>query len=74
MTVALRCRSIGGAIEIHGHGGRAIDWTSGCVALKNEHMDRLYAGVAVGTPVTIVGTARLPGAVPEPGRETEDKR
>ena len=63
-----RGRAIGGAIEIHGHGGRAIDWTSGCVALRNEHMDRLYAGVAVGTPVTIVGTARLPMPAREKAR------
>jgi L,D-transpeptidase-like protein len=55
-----RGRSIGGAIEIHGHGGRQTNWTSGCVALRDAHIDRLFAAVEVGTPVTIVGTARLP--------------
>lgn len=47
--------SIGGLIEIHGHGGRGKDWTQGCVALRNDHMDQLFARVGVGTPVTIVG-------------------
>jgi lipoprotein-anchoring transpeptidase ErfK/SrfK len=55
-------RGPGGGIEIHGHGGRSINWTNGCVALRDDQMDRLYAAVGVGTPVTIVGTARLPGA------------
>ncbi len=53
-------RGVGGLIEVHGHGGRSSNWTSGCVALRNEHMDRLFEAVAVGTPVTIVGAARLP--------------
>ncbi|HXO21887.1 MAG TPA: L,D-transpeptidase [Thermoanaerobaculia bacterium] len=59
-------RGIGGLIELHGHGGREINWTSGCVALRDEHMDRLFAAVEVGTPVTIVGTAHLPGAPESP--------
>ncbi len=46
---------IGGLIEIHGHGGRGRDWTEGCVALRDEDMDRLLELVGVGTPVTIVG-------------------
>lgn len=45
----------GSLIEIHGHGGRGRDWTEGCVALRDEDMDRLLEMVAVGTPVTIVG-------------------
>ncbi len=45
----------GGAIEIHGEGGRGKDWTDGCVALSNSDMDRLDRLVSVGTPVTIVG-------------------
>jgi lipoprotein-anchoring transpeptidase ErfK/SrfK len=48
--------SIGGLIEIHGHGGKGKDWTQGCVALTNGHMDKLFAMVGVGTPVTIVGS------------------
>lgn len=59
-----RGRGPGGLIEIHGHGGRGIDWTDGCVALRNADMDRLFAAVAVGTPVTIAGSARFPGDPP----------
>ena len=51
----------GGLIEIHGNGGRGNDWTEGCVALKDEDMELLFNLVEVGTPVTIVGTARLRG-------------
>jgi lipoprotein-anchoring transpeptidase ErfK/SrfK len=59
-----RGRGPGGLIEIHGHGGSGTDWTDGCVALRNEDMDRLFAAVEVGTPVTIAGTARFPGDPP----------
>jgi L,D-peptidoglycan transpeptidase YkuD (ErfK/YbiS/YcfS/YnhG family) len=45
----------GSLIEIHGEGGRDQDWTRGCVAVSNEHMDQLFSKVRVGTPVTIVG-------------------
>ena len=47
---------IGGSIEIHGEGGKGLDWTDGCVALRNEDMDVLYANVVKGTRVTIVGS------------------
>ncbi|MCB1054219.1 MAG: L,D-transpeptidase family protein [Acidobacteria bacterium] len=47
---------IGGLIEIHGRGGQGLDWTDGCVALADGDMDRLFALVKKGTPVTIVGT------------------
>lgn len=47
---------IGGLIEIHGSGGRGIDWTEGCVALSNHDMDAVYRIASVGTPVTIVGS------------------
>ncbi len=46
---------IGGIIEIHGEGGRGENWTEGCVALRNDHMESVYALAEVGTPVTIVG-------------------
>lgn len=46
---------IGGLIEIHGEGGRGVDWTEGCVALRNEEMRQLFELVPVGTPVVIVG-------------------
>lgn len=46
----------GGLIEIHGEGGRGRDWTDGCIALTNAQINWLFARVAVGTPVTIVGS------------------
>jgi hypothetical protein len=51
-------RGIGNLIEIHGGGGKGINWTDGCVALTNDDMDKLFALVSVGTPVTIVGSLR----------------
>jgi hypothetical protein len=47
---------VGGLIEIHGHGGRGLDWTDGCVALTDREMDLLMRYGRLGTPVTIVGT------------------
>lgn len=49
---------IGGLIEIHGMGGKGVDWTDGCVALKNADMDALFRLVATGTPVIIVGSLK----------------
>ncbi|HSW67209.1 MAG TPA: L,D-transpeptidase family protein, partial [Bacteroidales bacterium] len=53
-----RNANIGGNIAIHGHGGKGNDWTQGCVALSNNDMDVLFRLVAVGTPVTIIGSVR----------------
>jgi hypothetical protein len=47
---------IGGLIEIHGNGGKGIDWTEGCVALTDKEMDVVFKIVKVGTAVTIVGS------------------
>ena len=47
---------IGNLIEIHGNGGKGIDWTDGCVALTDKEMDVIYKIAKVGTPVTIVGS------------------
>jgi len=47
---------IGSLIEIHGDGGRGVDWTDGCVALINSEMDVVYKIASEGTPVTIVGS------------------
>ncbi|MDP4223166.1 MAG: L,D-transpeptidase family protein [Bacteroidota bacterium] len=47
---------IGNLIEIHGDGGRGIDWTEGCVALTNNEIDELFKVAKEGTPVTIVGS------------------
>jgi lipoprotein-anchoring transpeptidase ErfK/SrfK len=51
-------RGIGNLIEIHGCGGKGINWTDGCIALSNDDIDKLFGLVAVGTPVTIVGSLR----------------
>ncbi len=51
----------GSLIEIHGNGGKGTNWTDGCVALRDNDMERLFQTVDIGTPVTIVGAARLPG-------------
>jgi hypothetical protein len=47
---------IGGLIEIHGNGGKGIDWTEGCIALTDNEMDLVFKIVRVGTPVTIIGS------------------
>jgi L,D-transpeptidase catalytic domain len=47
---------IGGMIEIHGNGGKGIDWTQGCIALTDKEMDIVYNIAKVGTPVTIIGS------------------
>jgi hypothetical protein len=47
---------IGGLIEIHGNGGKGIDWTEGCIALTDKEIDLVFRTVKVGTPVTIVGS------------------
>ena len=46
--------ALGGMIEIHGHGtGSGMNWTQGCVAIENHHMDELWRWVEVGTPVLV---------------------
>jgi L,D-peptidoglycan transpeptidase YkuD (ErfK/YbiS/YcfS/YnhG family) len=52
-----RSVGIGGDVEIHGGGQDSL--TRGCVSLDNDKMDELYAMVAVGTPVTIIGTLEV---------------
>jgi hypothetical protein len=49
---------IGGLIEIHGGGGKGFHWTNGCIALKNEDIDRVFAFTSKGTPVIIVGSLK----------------
>lgn len=48
----------GGDIFIHGmpNGYRAVaeDWTEGCIAVSNEHIETIYQFVKNGTPITIV--------------------
>ena len=50
--------NIGGLIEIHGEGGQGLNWTDGCIALRNQEIDLIFTMVQVGTPVTIVGTTK----------------
>lgn len=46
--------ALGGMIEIHGKGsGLGTNWTQGCVALLNAHVDALWPLLDVGTPVVI---------------------
>jgi L,D-peptidoglycan transpeptidase YkuD (ErfK/YbiS/YcfS/YnhG family) len=52
-----RSAGIGGDVEIHGGGQDSL--TRGCVSLDNNKMDELYDLVAVGTPITIIGTMEL---------------
>jgi hypothetical protein len=47
---------IGGLIEIHGNGGKGIDWTEGCIALTDKEMDIVFRLARIGTPVTIIGS------------------
>ena len=49
---------IGGLIEIHGNGGKGIDWTEGCIALNDTNMDEIFKLCPVGTRVTIVGSVK----------------
>ena len=46
--------ALGGLIEIHGDGtGLQTNWTRGCVAVQNNHMNQLWRWARVGTPVLI---------------------
>jgi hypothetical protein len=49
---------IGGGIEIHGGGGKGVDWTEGCIALTDSEVDIIFSLAKVGTPVTIVGSLK----------------
>jgi len=51
-----RKATIGDLIEIHGGGGKGVDWTNGCIALANNDIDELFDKVPEGTPVTIIGS------------------
>lgn len=52
-------KSPGGDIFIHGQPNgkqrpNRPDWTAGCIAVKNEHMEEIYAMVKDGTLITIL--------------------
>jgi murein L,D-transpeptidase YafK len=50
--------ALGGAIGIHGHGTRGPagrqDWTAGCIALSDEHVEELFAVLRIGDVVEIL--------------------
>lgn len=48
--------TIGNLIEIHGNGGKGIDWTDGCIALKDSDMLKVYNYIDLSTTVIIVGS------------------
>jgi len=49
---------IGNQIEIHGHGGKGIDWTDGCIALKDADIDIVFKFCPLRTRVVIVGSTK----------------
>lgn len=51
-------RGFGNLIEVHGEGGKGVNWTQGCVALDNNDMDKVYDLIGNGAPITIVGSLR----------------
>lgn len=56
-------KGIGGQIEVHGADNELLAQTLGCIMLDNPKMATLFEGVAVGTPVTIVGALTRENAV-----------
>ena len=59
---------IGGLIEIHGGGGRGVDWTDGCIALADSDIERLFPAVRPGMRVLVAPT--LPNGNPTSPRST----
>ncbi len=45
--------ALGGEVGIHG-GGAGRDWTLGCIAVSNGHVEELWRALRMGDPVTIV--------------------
>jgi murein L,D-transpeptidase YafK len=54
---------LGGAVGIHGrmlnseaaqYVSSVLNWTDGCIALRNADVDEIYSVVSLGTPVTIL--------------------
>ena len=50
-------KSPGGAIFIHGQPNRfkakGDDWTAGCIAVKNQEIEQIYAMVRTGTVISL---------------------
>lgn len=49
---------IGNLIEVHGHGGKGVNWTDGCIALSDNDMDVLFDLCSNSTTVIIVGSEK----------------
>lgn len=45
--------ALGGGIGIHGH-RKGYDWTGGCIALSDEHVEELFRVLRLGDPVEIL--------------------
>lgn len=45
---------LGGDIMLHGGGGQRDNWTWGCIALDNNHIDELFALLPYGTPIKVL--------------------
>lgn len=56
--VIAKNKDIGGLIEVHGDGGKGVDWTEGCIALSNSDMVKLFRIIDVGTPITVIGSLK----------------
>ncbi|UCF33395.1 MAG: L,D-transpeptidase [Phycisphaerales bacterium] len=44
---------LGGGIGIHGH-REGMDWTAGCIALSDQHVEELFEVLRIGDPVEIL--------------------
>lgn len=44
---------LGGGIGIHGH-RKGMDWTAGCIALSDEHVEELFQVLRIGDPIEIL--------------------
>jgi len=56
-TVPPQTTLLGGRVGIHGYGGRPelpIDWTEGCVAVRDAEIEYLYETLPLGTRVDIL--------------------
>ncbi len=49
---------IGDLIQIHGYGGKGVNWTEGCIALDNNDMDKICDMVKINTPIIIIGSEK----------------
>ncbi len=56
-TIPPQSTPLGGRVGIHGYGGRPelpVDWTEGCIAVRDADIEYLYETLPIGTRVDIV--------------------